>query len=276
MKPECHLYIDDSGARDPDRSRQADATGPDWFALGGLLINQSDADVAKREILTFRERWPELKEEPFRSYDIRHKTQRFRWLADASSKRQQQFMTELTALIVSLPVHVLACVVDRPGYNRRYLLEYGPRRWKLCRTAFNIVVERAAKVAIHREARLRVFAERSDKPTEAHFKEYFDTMRREGLPFSTTNSEKYRPLTQERLHQTLFEFRIKTKDSSLMQFADLLLWPVCQGGYDKTHRAYAALVEAGKLIDVQCTEENGLLGIKYSCFEPAPETQKPS
>lgn len=208
-----------------------------------------------------------MKDEPLRSYDIRNKTQRFRWLAQASAQRQESFMSELTALIEGLPIHVLACVVDRPGYNRRYLQEYGPRRWRLCRTAFNIVVERAAKVANHRGARLRVFAERSDKPTEDSFREYFNAMRNGGLPFDASRSAQYNPLPHEVLRSTLLEFRIKTKESTLMQMADLVLWPVCQGGYDKEHRAYAHLVKTGKLMEAHCTDSNGLLGTKYSCFD---------
>ena len=127
-------------------------------------------------------------------------------------------------------------------------------------------MERAAKVAHHHGGRLRIFVERSDQKTEAQFKGYFDDMRRVGAPFNTTTSQKYAPLAAETLHATLLEFRTKTKSSALMQFADLVLWPVCQGGYDANHRAYTALVQAGKLIDVLCTEDNGLQGIKYSCF----------
>ncbi|WP_238914232.1 DUF3800 domain-containing protein [Achromobacter insolitus] len=259
--------MDDSGSRDPDRNRGTDSKGPDWFALGGLLINSEDEGAAKESISAFRLRWPQMEDQPFRSYDIRNKTERFRWLATLPAEQYKAFIDQLTELIVGLPIYVLACVIDRPGYNRRYLGQYGPRRWKLCRTAFNIAVERAAKVAIHERMRLRVYAERSDKPTETQFKGYFDEMRKVGLPFDAGNSEKYRPLTVEQLHSTLFEFRIKTKESTLMQFADLVLWPVCHGGYDRNHRAYAELSNAGKLIDVLCTEDNGVLGIKYSCFD---------
>lgn len=267
MRAEYHFYIDDSGSRDPDRNRCIASPKPDWFALGGLLINSVNEEEAKREIAAFRARWPETENEPFRSYDIRNKTKRFRWLESLSPEGHHDFMNELTALLIGLPVHVLACVIDRPGYNRRYMAMYGDRRWKLCRTAFNIAVERAAKVSIHDGMRLRVYVERSDKPTEHQFKSYFDDMRKVGLPFNASTSEPYRPLTAEQLHSTLLEFRVKTKESSLMQLADLLLWPVCQGGYNKDHRAYAELVRAGKLLDVRCTEENGLFGIKYSCFD---------
>ena len=266
MPVEYHFYMDDSGSRDPDRSRPRDSVGPDWFALGGLLINSNDKDSAKTSIATFRGRWPQLANQPFRSYDIRNKTQRFNWLNSLPPKQYQEFMRELTDLIIGLPIYILACVIDRPGYNRRYIEQYGQRRWKLCRTAFNIAVERAAKVAIDKGLRLRVYAEQSDKRTEAQLKGYFDDLRKTGLPFDAQSSQQYHPLTVEELHSTLFEFRTKTKDSALMQFADLVLWPVCQGGYDRNHRAYTELVRAGKLVDSLCTQDNALRGIKYSCF----------
>ncbi|WP_244103120.1 DUF3800 domain-containing protein [Burkholderia gladioli] len=270
--------MDDSGSRDPNRNRNAAALGPDWFALGGVLISSADVQTAELAIRDFRERWEEMGSNPLRSYDIRNKKNGFRWLAGVSDERCQQFLTELSELISGLPVHVLACVIDRPGYNKRYMELYGERRWKLCRTAFTIAVERAAKVAIHDGVRLRVFVERSDKPTEQQFKTYFDELRASGLPFDASASGKYRPLTQDQLHRSLFEFRVKTKDSLLMQMADLLLWPACCGGYNREHRAYTHLLDAGKLLDARCTDENGLLGIKYSCFEPIQdlETQKPA
>lgn len=77
MPPETHFYVDDSGARDPDRKRTANSTEPDWFALGGLLIDAADEGAAKATIVAFRQRWPEMKNEPFRSYDIRNKKDRF-------------------------------------------------------------------------------------------------------------------------------------------------------------------------------------------------------
>lgn len=53
-----------------------------------------------------------------------------------------------------------------------------------------------------------------------------------------------------------------------MQVADLFLWPMCQGGYDQTHRAYRSLIESGQLIDTRLRpEEKAERGIKYSCFD---------
>jgi len=154
-----------------------------------------------------------------------------------------------------------------PGYNKKYLAEYGPRRWSLCRTAFKIAVERAAKFARSEEARLRVFVEQSDKPNEERLKGYFNALRKEGSPFNKETSAKYSPLSAAELAETLLEFGVKTKKSITMQVADLALWPVCHGKYHPDNIAHVALMEKGKLLDALCSEQNGLQGIKYSCFD---------
>lgn len=51
-------------------------------------------------------------------------------------------------LMRDAPVIGLACVIDWPGYNKRYAEKYAENRWMLCKTAFSVVVERAAKFAI--------------------------------------------------------------------------------------------------------------------------------
>jgi hypothetical protein len=263
---ELLLYLDDSGSRDPDRTRTSGSGEPDWFGLGGVLVDVSDKADIEAMVADLHRRWPQMQAASLRSYDIRNKTKAFRWLADCSQGQVDQFMEELEHLMLSAPMLATGCIVHRPGYNERYLWAYGPRRWKLCRTAFNIVVERAAKYAIHCNARLRVFVERCDSPTERQMKAYFDEMRNVGLPFSATTSAVYSPLTQQQLHAALLEFGVKTKQSVLMQLADIALWPLCKGGYDQTYRPFAAMAAAGKLLDSVCTPANGLYGIKYSCF----------
>ena len=155
----------------------------------------------------------------------------------------------------------------RPGYNARYRAMHGPRRWQLCKTAFPIAVERAAKFARHHGALLRVYVERSDKATENQLRGYYDLLRTSGSPFDTDSSAKYSPLSSACLRETLYEFRVKTKSSSLMQIADLALWPMCVSGYTPTNRAFVTLKENAKLLDAKCTPENQLAGIKYSCFD---------
>jgi hypothetical protein len=276
-RKEVHLYVDDSGSRDPDRKRNQSDGEVDWFGLGGFLIHSEDKPAAEQLIENFRAQWPQLGDKPLRSYDIRSKTGAFRWLLEVGRSEQDRFYNGLSALVRELPIVVHACVVDRPGYNKRYMEQYGRRRWRLCRTAFTILMERAAKYARMHDARLRVFVERSDKPTESQFKAYFDEARREGLPFDAGRSQKYAPLTAADMHQTLFEFGVRTKASLLMQVADLVLWPVCIGGYFPDNRNFAELRDGRKLLDAHCTDENGLHGVKYSCFDAAAsEMQKPT
>jgi hypothetical protein len=268
------FYMDDSGSRDPDRTRAKDPGLVDWFGMGGIIVSEQDLPVLKAMVQDFRSRWPHP-EAPLHSWEIRTQKQGFAWLRKASDAKRKRFIGELTDLMCSLPIIVHATVVDRPGYNRRYLQEYGPRRWSLCRTAFKIGVERAAKLARAEGARLRVYVEQSDRENEQRLKQYFDSLRSEGLPFKQATSAKYGPMTAEDLKATLLEFKVKTKDSIPMQIADLALWPVCKGKYQPDNMALIALTNSRRLLDARCTAENGLQGIKYSCFD-SPETQEPT
>jgi len=279
MANAIRFYMDDSGSRHPDRKPAESAPEHDWFALGGVLIDESRLQEAENSVDAFNARWPRIAGAPLHSSCIRSRTGAFRWLIDASASDKDAFMGDLTSLMTRLPIVVLACVVDRPGYNRRYKDLYGQERWSLCRTAFSIAVERAAKYSIAQGKRLRVHVEQSDRKTEARLKGYYEHLRSKGAPFRQGTSAKYGPLEPADLAQALLEFRIKSKASRLMQVADLALWPVCKGGYVPELKPYVALREAGKLLDLHCTEANGLHGIKYSCFDTETDTvekQKPA
>ncbi len=260
------FYIDDSGSRDPDRRPDDKRRDSDWFALGGVIVDAADKDHCDQAISAFRRSWPQIGDAPLHSYEIRNKTEAFRWLEMLSPSELEAFYQGISDLMVSLPIIAAGCVIDRPGYNRRYAEQYGPRRWKLCRTAFNITVERAAKFAAHHEARLRVYVERTDPKTEAQFRKYYEELRELGAPFDPNRSAKYNPLSGNVLAKTLYEFKVKTKQSDLMQIADLCLWPVCSGGYRPDNRSFELLKRHGKLLDFHCSEANSLQGIKYFCF----------
>jgi hypothetical protein len=258
--------MDDSGSRDPDRSRSVDPNCVDWFGLGGVIVREVDLDLIEERVKLFRERWPHPNA-PLHSWEIRARKQGFAWLREANQAKHNRFLSELGDLMCSLPIVVHATVIDRPGYNRRYLQAYGPRRWSLCQTAFKIAVERAAKFAASEGARLRVYVEQSDKVTERRLSDYFKSLRAEGLPFNKDTSSRYSPMDAGSLAKTLLEFKVKTKGSIPMQIADLALWPVCKGKYHPDNLALIALVQNSKLLDSLCTAENGLFGIKYSCFD---------
>jgi hypothetical protein len=68
----------------------------------------------------------------------------------------------------------------------------------------------------------------------------------------------------------LGEPRGRTKETPMMQIADLFLYPMAKGGYDPSYRPYAKLLENKKLIDgLLKPKDRAQLGIKYSCF-PKP------
>lgn len=264
-----NLYLDDSGTRHPDRKiGRAAAHGYDWFALGGFLITDEDELIYRDSYKAFCEKWSLTY--PLRSANIRSQSENFRWLADLSNAERTKFYEALYVMMREAPVIGIGCTIDRPGYNARYREKYGRNRWQLCKTAFSIVVERSAKYARKNDHKLRVYVERGDKKTDRQVKGYYDDMRQTGMPFSGGGLEKYAPLNATELEETLYDFKTKQKTSPMSQLADLYLWPIAIGGYDKGNRTYSRLLNDRKILDCHLeVEEVEHLGCKYSCFELA-------
>ena len=271
-----HFYMDDSGTRHPDhKPGRRPAHGHDWFGVGGVLIRQEDEVAAHAVHAAFRKRWD--LSAPLHSADIRSKSKGFAWLGTVPSEKRETFLEELYQLMAGLPAVGIACVIDRPGYNLRYKERYAGSRWMLCKTAFSIAVERAAKHARGEGLKLRVFVERGDRKTDRNIVGYYETLRTEGMPFNPETSGKYAPLSADEIRETLYECRMKEKSSPLIQLADLYLWPICIGGYDPANRTYSRLRDDGKLIDCLLPAEAvPTQGIKYSCWEleEVPTVQK--
>ena len=265
------LYLDDSGTRHPDRDAgKLPAHNRDWFGLGGVLLRESDEDAVRAKHAALCTKW-QIKY-PLHSAEIRASSNHFTWVKQLEPDKKAEFMQDLTALATTPELIAIACVIDRPGYNHRYRERYGRARWDLCKTAFGVVVERAAKLARENGCRLRVYVERADKKTDATLLDYYNRLRANGHPFHESSASKYNPLAVEEFHETLYEFRTKNKTSPPMQIADLCLWPICIGGYDTSNRAYVALKESGTLIDTRIPPEDvPSRGIKYSCWDLVAE-----
>lgn len=267
MQKIYHLYLDDSGTRHPDRKPgRKPAHGNDWFGLGGVIIAKDDEIAFRNVHRDFLKKW--AIDKPLHSSEIRAKSDGFAFIGTLSEIEQQRFFEELYQLMANAPVIGIGCIIDRPGYNHRYLGKYGRQRWSLCKTAFPVVVERAAKYAIENGGKLRVYLERSDKKTDSQMQAYYDSLRQEGMPFAAPTSAKYAPLTSTELKSTLYEFRTKEKSSPVMQLADLYLWPIAIGGYDPQNLPYRKLMKDNKLINCHLSaEEVDHKGIKYSCWD---------
>jgi hypothetical protein len=265
-----HLYVDDSGTRNVNHKPGTRAAhGYDWFALGGVLIRQEDEAAARQLHIEFMARWgldPDVVY--LHSFDIRNKTGDFTWLSALPEAEFTRFMNELYELMRAPPYVGFACVIDRPGYEHRYRARYGRDQWSLCKTAFSVLAERAAKYASNHNCKLKIFVERSDSIVDGWIRGYYEYLREHGMPFAVENMQQYQPLTAAELKSTLYEFRTKSKSSPLMQLADLYLWPMAIGGYHRSNRTYARLHADGKLIDCHLTpKETPTLGIKYSCWD---------
>jgi hypothetical protein len=167
-----HLYLDDSGTRNLNHAPRAVAAhGYDWFALGGVLIKQEDEHEARAHHLKFMESWNLDPDVVFlHSADIRNKTGEFTWLAGLIADERARFLEELYALMRDPPFIGFGCVIDRPGYDHRYRALYGRDQWSLCKTAFSVLVERAAKYARANGCKLKVFVERSDRIVDGWMK----------------------------------------------------------------------------------------------------------
>lgn len=272
MPVTLNLYLDDSGTRHATHKvGKKAAHGYDWFALGGILVQSDEEEVARASHYAFCKKW-EISA-PLHSSEIRSRNENFEFLRGLEADKLSLFYEELYGLMRDVPVIGIACTVDRPGYNGRYLEQYKQNPWLLCKTAFTVVVERAAKFAIARNMPLRVHPEMCNKVEDAHLQQYYEALKAEGMPFAKDNSDKYRPLSKEELKQTLYEFKTKSKSSPMAQLADLYLWPICMGGYNSNNRPYQRLLQDKKLIDCHLgEEERPMLGSKYSCFEHVSRT----
>ena len=261
-----NFYMDDSGTRAPTQKRLPyNRDAREFFALGGVLIDEAAEAAVRRSYGDFCTRWSI--DYPLHSVEIRHHREHFSWLARDRFERAK-FMSDLSRTLLSLDILGLACVIDRPGYDARYREQYGHRQWHLCQTAFAIVVERAAKFARIIDRKLRVLPERTSKGDDDRLVRYYNDLRTRAAPFAKTSSAQYSPLTADEFRETLYEIRFKTKSSPMAQIADLYLWPMALAGYEPQYRPYVALRSSGRLIESRLSASQlDAGGSKYSCFE---------
>lgn len=102
--PEYHLFIDDSGSRDPDRRpKHSRDDRMDCFALGGILIKAEDIDDLKRQHADFCARHDITY--PLHSNPIRGGRENFGWLK--TPEKARIFFRNWTALCWACPYWVL-------------------------------------------------------------------------------------------------------------------------------------------------------------------------
>ena len=260
------MFVDDTGSRQPDHTpAEVRHDGMDCFGLGGVLIDKENLDAVWDAHREFCDRWTIAY--PLHSYEIRGGRGNFSWLKNP--ERAVEFLPDLEQFLISLPVMGIAAIIHRPGYVARYVERYDGRPWRMDKTAFSILIERSAKYARSKERRLRVFFERSGKQEDRDIAVFMKELKVEGMPFDSDNAAVYRGLEANEFRElVLGEPKGRTKNTPMLQIADLYLYPMAKAGYDASYKPYLALMRAGRLIDsVLSSGDRPLLGVKYSCFD---------
>ncbi|MAN45924.1 MAG: DUF3800 domain-containing protein [Alphaproteobacteria bacterium] len=263
--PTYDLYVDDSGSREPDHEPAVRDDGLDAFALGGVLVPSEDAYNIVTAVSAIQGA-VEI-DYPLHSTEIRCQKDNFVWVGK-DADRTKILYAEIDKLVSSFSGWVTAAVVHRPGYNDRYKDQYGGERWRLCKSAYQILIERAAKIARADGRMLKVFVERTGGREDKQIRGYQRAIYENGMGFAAENSGKYGPLTAAELQGILVKnVQFVKKSNAVMQLADLVLYPVVKGRYDSSYRPYVALNAAQKLIDYRLGEGLENCGIKYYCFD---------
>lgn len=259
------LYFDDSGTRSlaDQPARRADAM--DWFALGGVMAKGECVELIRKAHNAFCDahdiRYA------LHSTDIRGHRRNFQWLRQ-STQRSERFVSSLSSFITSQPMVVTGTIIHRPNYFARYRDLHEGNLWKVDKTAFCILVERAAKFANYNGRKLEVFFEQSGPKEDKAIIEYLRELKRNGPPFNTNRMVGYKPMSAEVFREVVLGDPIPTsKKSPLIQLADLVLYPISKKGFVDDYPPYTELENANMLIDqhipADLIEE---MGIKYSCF----------
>lgn len=267
-KPLLHLYIDESGTRHPDRPGTEAKHGHDWFGMGGILVNDEDVATVKQGLADFKKHWPKIKS-PLHFTDMRAKKKNFAWLGTLEQAELNRFWSSYRTFLAAMPVSGTACVIDRPGYIARgYGSREGDAKWLLCRSAFDILLERSAKLARMKGRRLTVSFEMADPGTNQRVKSYYINLKHNGLAFDKQNSAKYEPMTVEQFAHTLLSIEGKDKANTLMQIADSYIYSIARGSYEATYDVYDQIAKGGRLITDQVPgDKAAMLGIKTYCFD---------
>jgi len=266
--PELTFYMDETGNRLPDKKPDRGRENKDWFAFGGYIIDGADKSFARQKWQGVVDKW--VVKHPFHISDMINERKKWAWLGNMTESQRTEFWTDYRSFLSSVPVVGQACVIDRPGYVARgYLEKHGASRWLLCRTGFDIAVERAVKYARHVGKRMRVVFE-SDPAYNPIVEGYFHDLKTKGLGFAVETSEKYHPLTAKEFSETLTTIEHKPKASRLLQIADSYVYAIARGKYDKHFNLWRELRDHSRVINFALGGDADLIremGVKYSCFD---------
>lgn len=260
-------YMDETGNRRPDKKPHQNAQARDCFALGGYLLWESDKDLVRSAHAAFCARWSLTA--PLHMTDMLSARKRFAWLGNLSDRERSRFWEEYKDFLASVPALGTGCVISRSGYVARgYLEKFSESKWFLCRSAFDITIERAVKYALSVGAKLDVVFE-SDPPFNPIMEGYFKNLKENGLSFDQTRAGKYVPLTAEDFKTALGRIEYKGKDNPFIQIADSYIYAIARQKYDRLFGVFCRLRDSKRIINFALQDADLIkaMGIKYYCFD---------
>lgn len=272
MPKSFHLYLDETGTRKLNKNRES-TEKYEAFGIGGFLIREEDIEIAKQAHDDLCSKWNI--NYPLHLTKIRNGNSPFGWLrrieGDVERLRTiEAFNTDLGDCLKKFPMIGLGCVVNKQKFYTEASEQYPKSRWAICKTAFTITLERAARFAIDENRKLRVYIEASGEKDDRRLIQYFNEMKIGGNPFNKENSSKYSPLSQYELADVLYDIQVhKKSEGKLIHFADILAYPIMRGAYpDKPYWLHSFLMNSGILSDaILPTEAIPVRGIKYAHFK---------
>jgi hypothetical protein len=256
------LYLDDIGSGTPGLKDDFP-----MFGLGGFIVKRSNEVVIIDALRKFKDGWNIDRDIPLHGSEIRSRKERYRWLRD-NDEDCKRFKSELLELVLSLPIVVHGCIVDRVRYYRRYHERYGRKPWDMRKSAATIILERCVKYVQSLGGQsLFVVFELCGKAEDNIFRVCYRELREQGNPFDSANSSKYSPadvqVLSNILQPTAFAYG---KENELLQVADACLFPLATSRNGKENSAFVGFKKSKMLVDV-LVEDPAVLGSKFYCFD---------
>ena len=265
MTKTCTFYMDETGNRHPDKKAGASRINKDWFAFGGVIVRSEDAENMKQSVRDFGSRW--RLRTPAHITDMLAQKKGFAWLGTRSQEDVEKFWDDWRRVLCESPAIGLGCVIDRPGYVKRGYLESYNDKWLLCRSAFDIAVERAAKIARLEDRKLHIVFE-SDPAMNDKVKSYFQNLKTKGLAFDGERSNRYAPLTKEQFTETLGRIDHKPKEHPILQIADSYIYAIARHKYEQRYWLWRHLRDRKRIADFAVPDGmSKTLGVKHYCFD---------
>ena len=260
------ICMDETGNRHPDKKSDSSREGRDWFGFGGIMIWGEHNDDARTLVKDFSTKW-RLKY-PAHITDMMSERKGFAWLGKLSQSDRDLFWSDWKYVLRGSEAIGIGCVISRPGYAARgYLEKHKDSKWLLCRSAFDITIERATKIARLEDRKLHVVFEQ-DPAMNSIVVGYFDNLKTNGLEFDPSNSNKYAPLSQAEFNETLGRIEYKPKAHPLLQIADSYIYSIARHKFDRGFHIYRDLRDHRRIADFAVPSGmSRTLGVKYYCFD---------